>query len=297
MTPVAGEVDETVRRADDDSDVAGDGVKRVDKFNRKVFGDLDFFVFERVDGDVVQIRFVRKLGHLAFNHADGEVGAVNRRSGIEFWQEVAASADVVEVSVSEANCLDVVFVVFEIFDVRDEIVDARVVAVSKEDAHVDDEHFVLIFDDGHVFADAGFAETANRDDADGFRIGTGLLNHRIGDLFAVVAVVAGFVDGDADDVLSRLSVDVLRKHTLMMNHFPLAGGDGEVNLALFYFGLGGLGRFFGLIRLFLLFWLWLFLVFDKIGVFTARGEVAVEIAFLSFFEAFFDIGETLDALF
>ena len=37
--------------------------------------------------------------------------------------------------------------------------------------------------------------------------------------------------------------------------------------------------------------------FDKFGIFAARGEVAVEVAFLGFFEAFFNVGKALGTLF
>ena len=36
---------------------------------------------------------------------------------------------------------------------------------------------------------------------------------------------------------------------------------------------------------------------DEFGVFAARGKVRVKIAFLGFFEAFFDVGEALGTLF
>ena len=112
VAPVAGEVNEAVGSADDDGGVAGDGVESVDELYGEVFADLDVFVAERVDGDVVEVGLVVEFGYLFFNHADGELGSVNRGGGVELWQEMAASADVVEVGVSEENGFDVVFVVF-----------------------------------------------------------------------------------------------------------------------------------------------------------------------------------------
>ena len=109
----------------------------------------------------------------------------------------------------------------------------------------------------------------------------------------VVAVVAGFVDGDADDVLGGLGVDILREHALVMNHFAFASGDGEVDLALFCLGLlrGGFGGFgLGGFLLFLGGVVFGWFVLDEISVFATRSKVGVEVALLGFFEAFFDVG-------
>ena len=177
---------------------------------------------------------------------------------------------------SETDCFNVVFVVFEVFDVGNEVVDTRVVGVSEKNAHVNNKHFVFVFDDGHVFADANLAEAADGDDADGVWVGMGFFEHGVCDLLAVVAVVARLVDGDADDVLSGLSVDVLAEHALVVHHLTFAGGDGEVDLAFFclglsdglffggLFGLGGVFGGFGGLGGF---------VFDKLGIFAARSEV------------------------
>lgn len=128
---------------------------------------------------------------------------------------------------------------------------------------------------------------------------------------AVVTIVGGFIDGDADDVLGSLGIDILREHALVMDHFPSAGGDGKFYFALFCGGfrgtflvfLGGLAFFIGFIRLFggvfggffRLFGLvgGIFGVANKGGVFPAGLKITVEITFLGFFKLLFDAREAL----
>ena len=199
-----------------------------------------------------------------FNHAEGEFGGINRNIRTEFWQKVTAGADVVEVSVGEKDGFHVFLVFFEIFDVGNHIVHARVIVAREEGAHVDDDDFVFVFDQGHVFTDAGFADAAHRDDADG--IFGGFRAFQVGalDLVATVAVVAGFVGGNTYDVLGSLLVDILRQHSLVLDHFAAGGGDGELRS--------------GTLRSCLSLFRGVFGVFGGFVIFAAGFEIGIEIA-------------------
>ena len=231
--PVAHVGDDAIWCADDDRGGAGDGVEDVDELDRDVFTDLDWFVGERIDGDVVEARDFGEFGHLLFDHVECELGAVDWGEVVEAWQEVATGADVVEVGVSEEDGFYVVNATLEVLDVGDHVVDAGVIVAGEEDTHVDEDGFVAVFDESHVFADTEFAATAEGNDANGvFRRSDGA-ELRCGNLLAVETVEAGFVDGDVDDVLGGADVYVVGNHALGADDFAAAGGYGKVHFALF----------------------------------------------------------------
>lgn len=112
VAPVSGDVDYAVRGADDDGGGAGDGVKDVDEFYGEMFRDLDFFVFEGVYADVVHVGDIGKLGHLALDHADGEIGGVDGGGIGEFGEEMFTGADVIKVGMGEEDGFDLFAVIF-----------------------------------------------------------------------------------------------------------------------------------------------------------------------------------------
>ena len=64
---------------------------------------------------------------------------------------------------------DVLLFLFEIFDIRDDVIDARRFLFGELQADVDDHDLIFIFEEHAVAAD--FFEAAERHEADGFGIG------------------------------------------------------------------------------------------------------------------------------
>lgn len=180
----------------------------MDEFDADVFANFDLLVLERVDSVVVDVGFVVELAHLFFDHADGELGSIDRGVLFEFRQDMATGADVVKVSVSKEDGLDTVDIVLEVLDIWNHIVDARIVVGGEKGAHIDDDGFVFVLDDGHVLADTKFSKTTELNDTDGVGVKTSILGLIWGNLGPIKAVEFGLVDRNADDVLGGLCVDV-----------------------------------------------------------------------------------------
>ena len=143
----------------------------------------------------------------------------------------------VKMGVREEEGFDLVAIGFEVLNIWDHIVDTWIIIVGEEDAHVDDDYFVAVFDDGHILTDAHFAEATLRYDANCVSVGTGGFELGWRDLLALVAVVTRLVDWNADDVLSSADVDILADHALGADHFATTSLDREVDFALFGVGL------------------------------------------------------------
>ena len=118
----------------------------------------------------------------------------------------------------------------------------------------------------------------------------------------MIAVVARLVDRNTNDVLCGLCIDVLAKHALMMHHLAFASRYHQFHLVMLFSRLGcfcGLfGRSFG--RSFSgSFFRGSFsrrsFTAHQLFVFAAGGKISIKVAFLIFFELFFDIWQTFGA--
>ena len=79
---------------------------------------------------------------------------------------MTAGTDVIKVGVSETNSFDFFEIIFEVFNVRHHVVDAWVIITGKQNTHIDDDSFVFILDNGHVFTNTKFTGTADWDNED-----------------------------------------------------------------------------------------------------------------------------------
>ena len=89
--------------------------------------------------------------------------SVNRRIADTIYDE-RNGTDVIQVTVGDDQAFNLVLIFFEVFDVRQNIVNARSLFITELDTAVNDNDFVLEFKGGHVSAD--FLESAERNDAD-----------------------------------------------------------------------------------------------------------------------------------
>ena len=84
-------------------------------------------------------------------------------TGVDWWitetiHKVWNAADVIQMTVGDDECSDLVFVFLEIFYVRKDVINARSLTVAKLDAGIDNNDVVFVFNHHHVFAD--FFDTA-----------------------------------------------------------------------------------------------------------------------------------------
>ena len=70
--------------------------------------------------------------------------------------------NMIKVSVSNDHCLDLVFSLFQIGDIRYDVINPGVIVTRKEKAHINDDNLVTIFKSSHVFADTHLTVTADR---------------------------------------------------------------------------------------------------------------------------------------
>ena len=64
-----------------------------------------------VNRTIVQIGNLGKLRHLAFNHTEGKVGTIDRGERVKAREEMAASANMVEVGVGKTDSFYLVFII------------------------------------------------------------------------------------------------------------------------------------------------------------------------------------------
>ena len=166
---VAGGDDHAQRGLDGKGAGVGDGVVHMEEFHLKTAGlDLVAVLFH---GDLGFFQ-VLVLLQLELDQAGGKGGAVHRH--VELPQDVGQGADVVLMGVGQKDAAKLVLVLLQIGDVGDDHVHAQQILVGEGHAGVDDDHVVVIFQNGHVLAD--LVETAQRDDLQlGARKGLGLL--------------------------------------------------------------------------------------------------------------------------
>ena len=102
------------------------------------------------------------LLELDADEAAGQRRAVDRR--VDAAQDVGQAADVVLVAVGDEDGPQLVAVLLDVGDVRDDEVDAEHLLFGEHEAGVDDDHVVAVLEQHHVLAD--LAETAEGDDAE-----------------------------------------------------------------------------------------------------------------------------------
>ena len=157
---VTGVQDVSGAGADEHGQGVGDRVVDGDEF--EVEGaELVDVVFLHHAGDGLDAVFFE----LGFDERDRQLRTEDRDVALAA-QQVGNGADVVFVAVGEDEADDVIEAVVEVGEIGEDEVDAGLVLFGEEHTAVDDEEFAVVFEDGHVAAD--FAESAERDDADGF---------------------------------------------------------------------------------------------------------------------------------
>ena len=145
-------------------------------------------------------------------------------------------------------CADFMAVFQKIGNIGRDVVDAWVVSTREQKAHVHHNNVVIVLNGGHVFANAHFAHTTNRDYLKGGAWGAWLFR-----LFgqtklpATITVIDTFIDRNVDDMLAGLRVHIVVNAALRPKHLTLAGGGG-VKYGVIGFLLG-LHRPFGRIVL------------------------------------------------
>ena len=104
------------------------------------------------------------LGQLGPDQPQRERSGIDRRvDGEHVAQQIGQPADVILVAVRDDDARDLVRVVAQIGEVRQDQVDAQHVELGEHDARVDHQDLVLDLEEHHVLAD--FAQPAERDDA------------------------------------------------------------------------------------------------------------------------------------
>ena len=188
---------------------------------------------------------------------------------------MAASTDVVKVCVRKEDRLHLIHIIFEIFNIWNHVVDARVIFTGKKYTHIDNDNFTFILDGGHVFTNTKFTNTTDWNNANSLVVRTGRLELCVGDLGTVITIEAGFINWNTDDVLGSLSVYVLGKHALVMNHVATPRRDGKIDLTLVGFSA------FSIFDSLWSFGFWGFFILGLIGSFirASIGIIAREVVF------------------
>ena len=132
--------------------------------------DVHEFQVERADLELVasldldERRVDAVFLALGLNEGEGELGADQRNVRAEL-EQVRHATDVVFVAVGEHERLDLVETVFDVVEVRQDEVHARLFLFREEHAAVDEQDMSVVFDHVHVAAD--LAQTAERHDTHG----------------------------------------------------------------------------------------------------------------------------------
>src|SRR5215472_12105311 len=130
--------------------------------------DREKFKFERSERpgvslfDLFSLWSEAMLGELGPHQGQRQPGP-DQQEVVPLAEQVRDGADVVLVGVRQDNRFDLVQPVFQVAEVRQDQVHARLVGLGEQDAAVDDQQPPAVLEDGHVPAD--LAETAQRDDA------------------------------------------------------------------------------------------------------------------------------------
>ena len=254
ISPVTREIDQPIRRPHDNRSITRNRVQSMNKFHWKILGHLDFFMFKRIHRDIVHLWSIIHLCHLLLNHSDCKGRAINRRQRWKFRKQMFASSNVIQMRMGKANRFHLRNIVFEIFNIWNQIVHPRIIIPRKQHPHINNHHLWFILNDGHIFTNPKLTHTPNRDNLNRFWVRPHLFEFSISHLFPVIAVVARFIHRHPNNMLGRLRIHILRKHPLMMHHITFFRWNRQVHLALLCRRLFG-NSFGRLLRLiFSLFW-------------------------------------------
>ena len=160
---VAGEQHGPELAAQDHADHVGDRVREVDELDLERAG-LDLLARR----EHLELRLAQPvLVELGAPHGDRQLAAVDHRDARlpQLAQHPRQRADVVLVAVGDHDRLDVVDVLAQVGEVRQDEVDAHHLGGREAQPAVDDDDAAVVLDDGHVLAD--LAEPPEREDAQG----------------------------------------------------------------------------------------------------------------------------------
>ena len=154
---VAGVDAQAHRRLDGEGHRVGNGVVDVDELHAEPPG-LDHLA--RLAGDELGLVQQAVLLQLQLHQPRGHAGGVDGH--VDIPQQIGDGADVILVTVGQEDAPDLLLVLDQIGEVRDDHVDAVHVVVGEAHAHVHHDDVVAILVDGHVLAD--LIESAQGDD-------------------------------------------------------------------------------------------------------------------------------------
>ena len=217
-TPVAHMNDISVWRSNNHRHTTWNRVKNMNKFERHMFRNSNFFVLERIDNLIVWRNFNNCFFHLALNHSNREICRVNWNIIAKFWQKLSHRTDVVEVGVRKSHRLNFMHIILQVSDVGRHKIHTRIIFVREYRAHIDHENFIFIFNGEHVFTDSEFTQTTKRNNLHAVSCWSKLFENCRRELFAIKTVEKRFVDRNINDVLTGTKIDVVTNHSLSSNN-------------------------------------------------------------------------------
>ena len=137
----------------------GDGVVDVNEL-RVDCAELDMIA--RLDHPQIGLPGQGVLLQLVLDDPQRQRGSED--GGIDGAENVGNRADVILVSVRKQDPADAVLVCLQVGDIGNDQVNARHIVIGKAETAVNDDQIIVVFDDGHVFAD--LAQPSERNDAD-----------------------------------------------------------------------------------------------------------------------------------
>ena len=120
-----------------------------------MFANLHSFMLFRINFDVFRRVATVRFFHGALYHCHSKFTGVDRR--FKLGKQMPCRADVVKVTVSKDNSFYFVLIFFKIGNVWHDVIDAGIAFAREQEAHIDNNDFVAVFDSHHVFTNAHFA--------------------------------------------------------------------------------------------------------------------------------------------
>ena len=148
--------DHADRRLDGESDGIRNRVVDADEADAEAADVDDVALHDRMQ--VARVDAV--LLETALEDAERQARAVDRH--VDLLEDVRQRADVVLVAVRQHDGLDLVLVLDEVADIRDDEVDAEHVFIREHQSRIDDEDLIIHADDSHILAD--LPQTSEGDD-------------------------------------------------------------------------------------------------------------------------------------
>ena len=171
-----------------------------DKFDTEAVAKLYTLVQLWVQFIVFRFVTASSFIHSTLNHAEGEFTSVYRS-----WDtvcHVAVRTNVVEVTMCEYLATNLVLISFEVADVWGDVIDTRVICAREQEAHVDNDDIVLVFNSHTVLTDTHFTKSTNRHDLQLRAVCLlGALLVSQAELLAIIAVINRLIYRSVNDVL------------------------------------------------------------------------------------------------